>query len=67
MEVLWCWRFAIEIPSAKDDTHNFAPGFYLASVEHCVHFARVRFVVDHGAVDLDPRMGLKWDLLCADD
>src|SRR5260370_473532 len=38
-----------------------------ASIENGVHFRRVRLVVDHAAIDFDPRVGFERHLLSADD
>src|SRR5229473_2884460 len=39
----------------------------LAPIQDRIHFWRVRFVVNHPAVDFDPRVGLERLLLRADD
>src|SRR5260370_41487330 len=38
----------------------------LASIQDCVHFRYVRFVVDHATIHLDPGVRLEWQLLCPD-
>ena len=66
-------RLAFEIPSSKLDAHivafaqNLQPVVcLLASIQDCVHFRHVRFVVDHATIHLDPGMRPKWQLLCPD-
>src|SRR5208282_1726634 len=54
----------------KSSTRNYcccpATCRLLASIQDCVHFRHVRFVVDHATIHLDPGMRLKWQLLCPD-
>ena len=41
--------------------------FPLASVEHRIHFRRIRFVIEYSSVDFDPGMRSERHLLRADD
>src|SRR5208283_794692 len=60
---------AFEIPSSELDAHiGLCPGSsacrLLTSIQDCIYFRHVRFVVDHAAIHLDPGMRLEWQPLC---
>ncbi len=69
-DIARCRWLAFEIPSSKLDAHDFFSfcfGCFLASVEHSIHFLRIRLVVDHVAIDFDPGMSLERHLLRTDN
>ena len=72
-EIVRVHRLAVEIPSSKLDAHGCFPSpsicnrILLAPIQNCVHFRRVRFVVDDAAIHFDPCVGFERHLLRTDD
>jgi hypothetical protein len=55
-----------EKPSTRNYSRDPSTCRLLTSIQNCVHFRHIRFVVDHATIHLDPRMRLEWQLLCPD-
>src|SRR5713226_6026242 len=62
------WPSKFHLPNWTLMIHSLvASGWFSAPVKHPIHFRRIRFVVDHASIDLDPSVSLKRHLLHTDD